>query len=295
MLYEELVTFVTLAEVKNFTKTAEKLLMSQPTVSLHIKNLEREFQTTLFYRNPKLLKITPSGELLLERAKHMLSLYENTKKDILEYHKKMSGSLKIGASFTIGECMLPNLLKKISQQYPDLQLEVSIGSSDEIIRKVKIMQLDIGLIEEQKKEKDLVIVPFLKDELVVFARHGHPLAAKQPLSIVDLQHENWVMREEGTEQRKYIHDIFQSNQLQVASTITISNNQGIKEAVIAGLGISLLSKWMIERELKHKYVSLLHLQDTPFTRSFSYVCSPLLEEKQNVQLFIRLMHQLDRN
>lgn len=107
MHYDALKTFVTLAEVKNFTKTAELLLMSQPSVSLHIKNLEKEFQTKLFQRSPKYLKITPSGEILYDRAKQMITIYEQTRQEILDQQHIIKGDLKIAASFTIGEYILP--------------------------------------------------------------------------------------------------------------------------------------------------------------------------------------------
>ena len=114
MHYDTLKTFITLVEVKNFTKTAEILRMSQPSVSLHIKNLETEFNTTLFRRSPKSLKITPTGEILYERAKQMITIYEQTRQDILEHHNSIKGELKIGASFTIGEYILPSLLLELA-------------------------------------------------------------------------------------------------------------------------------------------------------------------------------------
>src|SRR3954467_5360656 len=88
---EALITFVTLAEVKNFTKTAEMLHISQPSVSLHIKNLEKEFETKLFLRSPKFLKITPTGEILYDRAKQMITIYEQARQDILEHHTDIKG------------------------------------------------------------------------------------------------------------------------------------------------------------------------------------------------------------
>lgn len=99
MHYDALKTFVTLAEVKNFTKTAELLLMSQPSVSMHVKNLEKEFQTKLFQRSPKYLKITPSGEILYDRAKQMITIYEQTRQEILDQQHTIKGDLKIAASF----------------------------------------------------------------------------------------------------------------------------------------------------------------------------------------------------
>lgn len=153
MYYDALKTFVTLAEVKNFTKTAEILLMSQPSVSMHIKNLEKEFQTKLFERSPKFLKITPTGEILYDRAKQMIAIYEQTKQDILDHHHSIKGELKIGASFTIGEYILPSLLFDLQADYPELELQAVIGNTEEIVQSVRRYKVDIGLIEGQTNEK----------------------------------------------------------------------------------------------------------------------------------------------
>ena len=183
MNHEALKTFVTLAEVKNFTKTAELLLISQPSVSLHIKNLEQEFQTQLFLRSPKFLKITPTGEILYERAKQIMTIYEQTKQDILEHHNIVKGELKIGASFTIGEYILPSLLMDLQKDYPDLELQVIIGNTGEIVQSVRLFQVDIGLIEGQTNDKDLSVHPFLQDELFIISSNDHILAHKNEVTM----------------------------------------------------------------------------------------------------------------
>lgn len=284
--YEELITFVTLAELKNFTRTAEKLLMSQPSVSLHIKNLENEFQTKLFHRSPKFLQITPSGELLLERAIQMIKIYENTKKDILELNNSIRGELKIGASFTIGEYILPYLLCDLQEDYPELELEVIIGNTEEIVQLVRTFQVDIGLIEGQTNEKELMVYPFLQDELFVVASNNHPLSCKKEVSISELQNQSWILRENGSGTGDYLKHVISSNGLKVKSLLKISSNQGIKESVINGMGLSLLSQSVIQRDVKHKYFSILKLNNQSFRRTFSYVYSPIMRDKRTVKAFI---------
>ena len=204
LYYDELKTFVTLVEVKNFTKTAEKLRMSQPSVSLHIKNLEKEFQTTLFLRSPKLLKVTPTGEMLFDRAKQIITIYEQTKQDILEHHNSIKGELKIGASFTIGEYILPSLLINLQQDYPELELQVFIGNTEEIVQFVRMYQVDIGLIEGQTNEKELSVHPFMQDELFIVSSKKHILACKEDVTINDLQNQVWITREVGSGTREYL-------------------------------------------------------------------------------------------
>lgn len=291
MNHEALKTFVTLAEVQNFTKTAELLLISQPSVSLHIKNLEQEFQTQLFLRSPKFLKITPTGEILYERAKQIMTIYEQTKQDILEHHNIIKGELKIGASFTIGEYILPSLLMDLQKDYPDLELQVIIGNTGEIVQSVRLFQVDIGLIEGQTNDKELSVHPFLQDELFIISSNDHKLANKNDVTMTDLQNQSWITRESGSGTGEYLNHVIRSNGLKVKSLLTISSNQGIKETVMNGMGLSLLSHSVIERDALHKNLSIIKLKDHSFKRTLSYVYSPIMQDKNNVKAFISSLSQ----
>ncbi|KZZ85351.1 LysR family transcriptional regulator [Bacillus sp. SJS] len=286
MYYDALKTFVTLAEVKNFTKTAERLHISQPSVSLHIKNLEKEFQTKLFVRSPKSLKITPTGEILYSRAKQMIHMYDQTKQDILEHHHDIKGKLTIGASFTIGEYILPAFLVDFQAKYPNLDLEIIIGNTEEIVQSVRLFKVDIGLIEGQTNEKELTVEPFLEDELFIVASNKHTLAEKSEAVIADLHSQVWVTREIGSGTREYLEHVIRSNGLKVQSFLTISSNQGIKETIISGMeALSLLSYHVIERDIRNKVLSIISLKDHTFKRKLSMVYSPAMESKMNVEAF----------
>lgn len=287
LYYDALKTFVTLAELKNFTKASEALNISQPSVSLHIKNLEKEFQTELFLRSPKFVQITPTGEILYNRAKQIISLYDQTKEDILEHHQSVQGELKIGASFTIGEYILPPLLLKLQSDYPELELNIVIGNTEEIVQYVRLFQVDIGLIEGQTNDKELTIHPFMQDELFIVSSTNHS-SFKGDITMDDLQNHTWITREEGSGTGEYLKHFIRSNGLKVKSLLTISSNQGIKESVIRGMGISLLSHSVIERELKHGDLSIVRFKNHSFTRTLSYVVSPIMN-KRSVETFINLI------
>ncbi|MFC0272803.1 LysR family transcriptional regulator [Metabacillus herbersteinensis] len=291
MYYDILKTFVTLVEVKNFTKTAEILLMSQPSVSLHIKNLEREFNTKLFLRSPKTLKITPTGEILYDRAKKMITIYEQTKQDILEHHNSIKGELKIGASFTIGEYILPSLLLDLQKEYPELKLQVVIGNTEEIVQSVRLYQVDIGLIEGQTNEKELSVHAFMEDELFIVSSFNHKLASIEEVTVADLQNQAWVTREVGSGTREYLDHVIRSNGLKVNSLLTISSNQGIKETLINGEGLSLLSRSVIERDVQHRNLSIIQLKNQPFYRMLSFIYSPIMQDKKNVKTFINALNK----
>ncbi|MGG1675277.1 LysR family transcriptional regulator [Neobacillus sp. NRS-1170] len=291
MYYDELKTFVTLAEVKNFTKTAELLLMSQPSVSLHIKNLEKEFQTKLFLRSPKFLQITPTGEILYDRAKQMITIYEQTKQDILEHHDSIKGELKIGASFTIGEYILPSLLIDIQNDYPELELQVIIGNTEEIVQSVRLYQVDIGLIEGQTNEKEVSVHSFMQDMLFIIASNNHELVKKKEVTMEDLQNQAWVSRELGSGTREYLNHVIRSNGLKVKSLLSISSSQGIKETLINGKGLSLLSHSVIERDVQQGLLSIIKVKNHQFTRTLSYIIAPIMEDNRNVKTFISALHK----
>ena len=286
MNYEELKTFIKLCEVKNFTKTAELLNMSQPTVSLHIKNLENEFQTQLFHRIRKQLSLTLSGEILLDRAKQISKLYDQAKQRILDHHEMIQGELKIGATFTIGEYILPAILRELKQQYPTLSLQIIIGNTEKIVQAIKLLQVDIGLIEGATNEKEIIIESFMRDELVIVSAKEHPIAAHHSPTIEALQNETWVMRENGSGTGDYLRHLLHTNGLQIASSVTISSTQGIKEAVIQNLGLSLLSIHTIKRELALGILHKLDIKGHSFTRTLSTIYAPTTQLSGNIKLFI---------
>ncbi|MBG9587837.1 LysR family transcriptional regulator [Cytobacillus firmus] len=291
MHYDALKTFVTLAEVKNFTKTAELLLMSQPSVSLHVKNLEKEFQTKLFQRSPKYLKITPSGEILYDRAKQMITIYEQTRQEILDQQYTIKGDLKIAASFTIGEYILPPLLLDLQNEYPELNLQITIANTEEVVLSTRSHHVDIGLIEGQTNQKELIVTPFLEDELFIVTSNQHPLAQKEEATIAELQDQAWIMRENGSGTREYFNHVVRSNGLKVKSLLTISSNQGIKETLINGLGMSILSGSVVARDVKQNNLSIIKVKNQEFKRTLSYVLSPIMQEKRNVSIFIESLSE----
>lgn len=289
MYYDALRTFIAVVEEKNFTKAAEKLLISQPSVSVHIKNLEVEFQTQLFIRSSKTLKITPSGEILYERAKQMVQIYDNTKNEIYEQQHTIKGTLNIAASFTIGEYVLPPLLSELYKSYPKLDFNVTIGNTDEVVKLVQFFEADIGLIEGNTDEKDLIVKAFMEDELTIIAPPDHPLKHSNSIKTEDLQDEIWVSRERGSGTREYVEHVIRTNGLKMNNLITISSNQGVKETVMNGLGISILSTCVVQRELEQGSLIQIKPENEQFKRKFSYLVSPIVQEKKMISLFLETL------
>lgn len=286
MLLEELRTFVAVIDYKNFTKAGQALNIAQPTVSLHIKNLEAELEVPLLIRSNKTFFITQEGELLYERANQLLQLAEKTKEEILWQHQKLSGSLRIAASYTIGESILPEVVTSLRHKFPKLHVEVMIENTEEVESAVRELRCDIGCIEGSVPARELNIQPFMYDELIVVAVHTHPLAQRDHVDLADLQTAHWVMREKGSGTRQFTDYLLRSiGQINPSCTI-FSSNEGVKQAVLSGLGIAAVSAHTAKRALDRGELVQLNVDVSPQKRSFSTLLSPLMGNKRHVEVFL---------
>ncbi|ARK30440.1 LysR family transcriptional regulator [Halalkalibacter krulwichiae] len=282
MIIDPLKIFVTVVEQRHFSRAAKLLNLSQPNVSLHIRNLETELDTTLFIRSPKQVKVTEAGEMLYIRAKKILSLYEEAKQEIADQKHIVQGTIKIGASFTIGEYILPRTLAQYANEHPLVHVEVTIGNTEEVIEKVRSNQLDIGLIEGERHDYDAV--PFMEDEMIIIAPADHPIAQLRIVKPDMLEGQTWIWREKGSGTRAYSDQLIQKLDINVKRSFIFSSSQGIKEAVSAGLGIAMISKLTVKKELQTGEIKQIQVSNRTFTRNFSII--------QGKQDFVNRAHDL---
>lgn len=281
MVVDALKVFVTVIEHNNFSRAAEELYISQPAVSMQIRNLENELGTKLMYRTSKNLLLTQSGEILYAKAKQILNYYEEAKHQINLLKEEVGGILRIGASFTIGEYVLPGILGDYIKQHPNVNIEVTIANSEDIIKGVKDT-IDIGLIEGPINSEDLTRMSFVDDEMILIVPNDHPLAKSQCVWETDnsyLHDHTWVLREKGSGTRSFTDEFIQDLGLRIKQSSIFGSNQGVKEAVINGLGIAIVSSLIVKKELEQEEISAIKLGEKS-VRSFSIVQrSNLLESK----------------
>ncbi|MGG4128977.1 LysR family transcriptional regulator [Paenibacillus illinoisensis] len=271
MIVESLKVYITVVEQRNFSRAAELLHLSQPGVSLHIRKLEKEFDVKLMHRSPKWVKLTEAGELLYVRAKEMVNLYESAKLDIARLQDDVSGSLQIGASFTIGEYVLPRLFSSFARQYPEVAMEVFIENSSQVVEAIRDNHIDFGLIEEDIEAQDLNVTPFMKDELIIVAAEGYPLHTSVNADLEQLQDQVWILREMGSGTRSSSDRFLAQTGLRVSRSYVFNSSQGVKEAVFSGLGIAMLSRWVVKRELSAGMLKEITIPDIHIERNFSLV------------------------
>ncbi|WP_126428108.1 LysR family transcriptional regulator [Brevibacillus marinus] len=282
----QLLTFVTVAEKKNFTRAAQELHVTQSAVTLAIKTLEKNYKTKLLDRTNKYVRLTKAGEILYHHAKEILSHYEKVQRLIDDLIHSASGPLSIGSSYTFGEYLLPGIIAKFKQLYPLIIPSVSIRNSKRIISQLLRHELDLGIIEGDLQHPELLIQPFAQDEMVVIVSASHRLAGVMEVEVEELLDETWIFREEGSGTRQATDRFFEKIGTFPASTMSFGSSQIIKGSVEAGLGISILSEYAVRRELDLGTIHTVRIKNQPITRNYSYAIHKSDFRAKAIDLFL---------
>ncbi len=281
--------FVTVVERENFSRAAEELHMTQPAVSQYIQSLERDMGIRLLERSNKYVHLNKAGKIVYHHAKEILNLYTKMQYFVDDLTKKASGRLPIGASYTFGEYVLPYIIADMHEQYPLIQPAISIGNTKDILALVKSHQVEVGIVEGEFIDDQFIVEPFATDSMVVFTSIKHHLATGQAQVInKKLSEETWIVREDGSGTREATNKMFHELGIRPKNTLEFGSTQLIKEAVEAGVGISMLSKWAIRKEVKMGTLNILNIDGLPFTRQFSIITQTPFQTKA-LEVFLQLL------
>lgn len=286
---QQLQVFVTVAEKKSFSRAAEEHHMTQPAVSQYIRQFEDQIGTRLLERTNKYVRLTKIGEIVYHHAKEILALYMKMQNLVDDLANKASGPLSIGASYTFGEYVLPRIIAKLQQTYPDIQPTVKIGNTATVADLVSSHQLDIGIVEGNFNATKLIVEDFAEDAMVIVSSADHPFTRrKEQLELADLEQETWIVREHGSGTREAMDNLFKQHRIAPTKLMDFSSTQPIKESVEAGLGISLLSHWSLKKELKNGDLRVLDVKGLPYRREFSIVTNTPFQTKA-LEVFIDIL------
>lgn len=278
--------FITVAEKQSFSKAAEEHYMTQPAVSQYIRTLEESAGIRLLERSNKYVRLNKAGEIVYHYGKEILGLYTTMQHLVDDLMNRANGPLAIGASYTFGEYVLPRIIADLLEIHPDIEPAVTIGNTAEIADLVATHQLDIGIIEGDFNRKDMMIEELAEDEMVIVASTENKLFhQKAKIELSDLANETWVVREHGSGTRAATENFFQKAGIQPARLMQFSSTQSIKESVASGLGITLLSKWAIQKEVKYGDLKIVPMKGFPFTRAFSIITKSPFQTK-TLEIFI---------
>jgi len=288
---QQLFVFITVAEKQNFSRAGEELHMTQPAVSQYIQALERTMGTRLLERSNKYVRLNKAGEIVYHHAKEILGLYSKMHYLIDDLTNNTSGPLTIGASYTYGEYVLPHILAKMQKKYPLINPTITIGNTREISELVLKNQLDIGIVEGNFQDKRLVIKPFAIDSMSIICSPTNRLAQKADnMTIADLSEETWIVREIGSGTREAAEKLFTGNKIIPKKCLEFGSTQIIKEAVEAGLGISLISDRAIRKEISLGTLQIINVKNIEIKRDFSTVlCSPF--QTKALKVFLEMINE----
>ncbi len=273
MADRRLQVFHTVARLLSFTKAAESLHMTQPAVTFQVRQLEEYFNTRLFDRTHNRISLTEAGERVYKYADRIFSLYAEMENSVRDLTGEVSGVLLLGASTTIAEYMLPALLGDFKAKYPEVSIRLQVANTDGIVSMVENNVIDLGVVEAPVSNKNLVVENCRMDQMVLIVPPGHELATEKSVPITELTRYPYICREEGSGTREVMLESMTAagaNPADLNIVMELGSPEAVKGAVEAGMGISILSRATIEKELKLGSLIAINLEH-PIERPFSFV------------------------
>ncbi|MBM9511968.1 selenium metabolism-associated LysR family transcriptional regulator [Desulfogranum marinum] len=267
----KLEVFCKVVEYKSFTKASQWAMISQPTVSEHIRNLEEQLGQKLFDRLGRHVEATPVGQLFYSYALKIIRLQQASLEAIEEFSGHLKGRIIIGASTIPGTYILPCSLAAFLATYSEVKVDINIANSKSIAQKVIEGTYDIGIIGAAWNDKALDWHALYMDELLIIVPANSPLAQKKNVPVAEILQHPFIHREQGSGTRKVVAKILENKGLKeknVFEIATIGSTAAVKEAVKAGLGISILSKKAVAEEIKNGTLVGLTLDNEPMERPF---------------------------
>lgn len=245
--------FCKVVEHKSFSKAGGNIHLSQPTISSHIKDLEKHFECRLVDRLGKEVVPTKAGQLLYSHAVKVLAMREELEMVMAEFQGKMRGKLVVGGSTIPGGFILPRLIGSFVKKYPESAVELSIGDTDVIVQGIVAGSVELGIVGARVKEKQIVQRKLIEDELRLIVPAGHRWAGRRSVDLGVLMEEPFIIREKGSGTLKSIRESLETRggrveDLKIVASMgsTTAVCQGIKN----GVGVSILSPMAVAEELK---------------------------------------------
>lgn len=267
--FHQLYIFYAVASHHSFSRAAEALEISQPAVSIQIQELERNIGSTLFHRRTRDLRITDVGEVVLAYAQQIFSLSSKLLNAIDELQGLHAGHLTLGASTTPGEFVLPIGIGKFRQTYPGVKVEMFIGNTRDIIQRMLNQEIDLGMVGNRpaSNDKDLEVIEYLTDEIVLVAAPDHPLSQSQRVTMQQVVDAGLIVRESGSATRDTAELYLKDQGISPQIALDLGSNQAVKQAAAAGGGVGVVSKLGVTAEVKSNMLKVLNVEGWNCRRS----------------------------
>jgi DNA-binding transcriptional LysR family regulator len=263
----QLRVFEAAAAHRSFSKAAKALHLTQPGVSMHIKELEAHAGLPLFERIGKKLYITEAGQELLTRARDILRGLKEAD-DALDGLKGLRRGRINLAVVSTAKYFVPQLLARFRSDYPQLEIRLAVNNRNSVIEQLVANEVDLAIMGRSPQALDTIAEPFAQNPHVIIAAPEHPLASKRRISVEAVAKETFIVREPGSGTRLAMQQFFEERGVMCKVGMEMASNETIKQAVMAGMGISFISRHTIELELQTQKLAILDVRGTPVVRQW---------------------------
>ncbi len=274
MDFKRLEVFCKVYEEHSFSKTAQMMHLTQPSVSGYIASLEQELGTKLFDRQGRKVSPTKAGDIFYKYAKRLLKLKTEAENEITSLLGLKKGELKLGGSTIPGQYVLPRFLGQFKILYPNVNIYLQIGDTKQIVNLVLEDEIEIGAVGAKLNEPKLEFIPFVKDELVLAVPANHPVAKEEKTSLQMISNLPFIIREKGSGTRITMEAFLKKKGIALDSlniVAELGSTEAVRQAIIAGIGVSILSKRAIEVETEAGLIRTFPLNDNALWRHFYLV------------------------
>lgn len=271
MNFRKLKIFYETAKYLNMTRVAKEMYISQPSISQSINELENDLGVKLFDRIGKKLYLTHEGEVFLNYTRRILNLYDESVKVIKDFDTNKAGKIVIGASTTIGIYILPEIIRKFSNEYSDIEISLIIENTKIIEGLILDNKVDFAFIEGDITSEEIIKEVIWKDELVFICGDKNILKDKRVISGDELKNQKIIMREDGSGTREQAELFLIKNKIKFNTFLELGNTEAIKKSVEANLGIACLSYMVVEDKIKTKDLFLFRLEEGKIERDLSLI------------------------
>lgn len=268
----QLKVFEAAARHSSFTRAAEELFLTQPTVSMQVKQLSKAVGLPLFEQVGKRLYLTEAGQELLVTCREIFNRLAQFEMSIADLKGVKAGQLKL-AVITTAKYVVPRLLGPFCQRYPGIDVSLQVTNHEIILERFWQNQDDLYILSQSPDHPDVVLHPFLENPLVVLAPSNHPLAGQKNIPLESLNGQPFIMREPGSGTRQAVQKLFEKHGINVKVKLELGSNEAIKQAIAGGLGISVLSRHTLALEGTNSQITILDVEGFPIER-YWYIVYP---------------------
>lgn len=288
----QLEVFVAIGRQESVSRAAEALSLTQSATSMALAELERQFNTRLFDRYGKRLQLNERGRQILPQAMELIDRAAQLETALAG--DTAIGSLRIGATLTIGNYLATLLIGDYMHRYPGSRVQLGVYNTAQVVEQVAHFKLDFGMIEGDFVHADLDITPWVDDELVVFASPRHPLAGRTDLTPQDVMGEPWIVRERGSGTRQLFDAAFRHVLFNINIRLELEHTEAIKRAVEAGMGISCISRLALRDAFRRGTLVPLEIPELDLKRQFNFAFHRQKFHSASIEAFLNICREATR-